>query len=151
MVNLGTYLGVKGILKHEIVPCPRHIICGDECRVRGNRTILHSFILFVYGFIYCWFSFSYGDWIQVQYLSHCIMLVKPFNEVTLDDIIRQVASYEPCNHRLKSTDIRWNVLHWTLANTGKYKWYNLLSSPGPKLTKKNYLDCRPITKAVGHM
>lgn len=44
----------------------------------------------------------------------CIVscLLNPsINEVIADDIIRQVASYELCNHRLKSTDIRWNVLN----------------------------------------
>ena len=36
---------VKNILKRGIFPCWSHILCGNECRDRGFRTVLHSFFL----------------------------------------------------------------------------------------------------------
>jgi len=50
---------------------------------------LHLFIYFIYGFytLYRYFSFYDGDRIQVQYLSHGMVLVKPLDEVVADDVI----------------------------------------------------------------
>lgn len=85
----------------------------------GHCAVPNPIIFFVYGFYPSrrHLSFSQGDQVWIQYLSHDTVFIKALDEVVSDGIIRQMVSYELCNYCLKSMDIRVYVLGWTLADT----------------------------------